>query len=68
MRLLIAKIKCFFLGHDYGPAVAISPAFLTCCTRCGRDIQDRSIDDLEPITEADHDLLESIELAEEDYT
>ncbi len=63
MKMLIRKIICFFRGHDFGDVVYISPAVLTYCHRCGKEIQDRAIDDLEPMTDEDYENLESIELA-----
>ena len=61
MRKIIAQLFCYFRGHDYGPVVYVSPAVLTFCRRCGREIQDRTFDDLESMTDEDHDNLELIE-------
>jgi hypothetical protein len=49
---------CAVLGHDYGPAVYVSPSVLHCCSRCGRDIQGRTLADLAPMTEEDREQIE----------
>jgi len=54
-------LVCRFKGHDFGDAVYISPAVLTFCHRCGQEIQGRTIDDLEPMTDEDYDWLDSID-------
>lgn len=61
MKQLIRKIHCHFKGHDFGNAVYVSPAVLTFCRRCGREIQDRTFDDLEPMTDQDYEMLEQME-------
>lgn len=57
-------IVCRFKGHYFGDVVYISPAVLTFCHRCGKEIQDRTIDDLESMTDEDYEWLESIEDAD----
>lgn len=57
-----ALAPCSILGHDFGPVVYVSPAVMQCCHRCGRDIQGRDFDDLEPTTEADRDILDELDL------
>ena len=62
MKRLLARLICFFRGHDYGSVVYISPAVLTYCHRhCGKEIQDRTFDDLEPMTDEDYENLEYLE-------
>jgi hypothetical protein len=60
MKRLFARLVCAVRGHDYGHEVYISPAMLTCCHRCGRDIRGRSIEDLEPMTDEDYEYLEHL--------
>ncbi len=44
--------------------VYISPAVLTYCHRgCGKEIQDRTFDDLEDMTDEDYENLEAIQMA-----
>ena len=61
MKKIIAKLICSFRGHNYGAAVYVSPAVLTYCRRCGREIQDRDFDALEPMTDEDYENLEMLE-------
>ena len=58
MKNLLAKIKCYFKGHDFGPVVYVSPSVLQFCRCCGEELQGRTIEDLEPMTEDDYDHLE----------
>jgi hypothetical protein len=58
IKRLFARFLCAIRGHDYGYEVYISPSMLTCCHRCGRDIQGRSIEDLEPMTDEDYEYLD----------
>lgn len=58
----VASVPCSVLGHDFGPVVYVSPAVMQCCHRCGRDIQGRDFDDLEPTTDADRDFLDNLDL------
>jgi len=55
------KIICYFKGHDFGAAVYISPSMLVYCRTCGVEIQDRTIEDLEPMTDEDYEHLELME-------
>lgn len=55
------RLLCRWRGHDYGDAVYFSPAVLVHCRRCGREICDRTIDDLEPMTDEDYDYLEAMD-------
>lgn len=57
---LFWKIVCYFKGHDFGSAVYISPAVLTFCRRCGTEIQGRTFDDLEPATDEDLEVMDSL--------
>ncbi|WP_020675305.1 hypothetical protein [Geopsychrobacter electrodiphilus] len=58
---LIKKLICLFKGHDFGDCVYISPSYLTFCRCCGVEIQGRSFDDLEPLTDEDREHLEFID-------
>ncbi len=50
LKTIKAKIICFFRGHDWGYAVCITPVTLEFCHRgCGKEIQDRTFDDIEPM-------------------
>ena len=60
MRRRFARLLCDIRGHDYGYEVYISPSMLTCCHRCGRDIRDRSIEDLEPMNDEDYEYLDHL--------
>ncbi len=62
LRLAIGKVRCRIKGHDFGPVVFISPALLTYCRHCGEEIMGRTIDDLEPMTEADFEHLETLNM------
>ncbi len=62
VRKLIARLICFFRGHDFGNVVYVSPAVLTYCHRgCGKELQDRTFDDLQPMTDEDYEALEDLE-------
>jgi len=61
MKRLLAKLICRLRGHDFGPCVYLSPAVLQCCLRCGDDIMGRTIDDLEPATDVDFAVIESLD-------
>ena len=66
MKMLqwISRAVCMLRGHDFGGVVYISPAILTHCHRCGEEIQGRTIDDLEPMTDEDYEHLEDLERME----
>jgi len=55
---IIKKIFCYFRGHDFGDVVVITPCSLTFCHCCGKEIQDRTFDDLEPCTDEDYNLFD----------
>jgi len=61
MKRLFRKLVCRLRGHDFGSVVYLSPAVLQCCRRCGEDIQGRTIDDLEPMTDEDFEFLDALE-------
>lgn len=49
---------CRRQGHDFGDVVYISPAVLTFCHNCGEEIQGRTWEDLEPMTDEDRENIE----------
>lgn len=64
-RLRQAKTHCRRHGHDFGPVIYCSPAILQYCRNgCGKEVFDRTIDQLEPMTEEDREVLDWIEMSE----
>lgn len=61
IKRFFARLICRLRGHDFGAVVYVSPSMLCCCERCGEDIQGRSFDDLEPMTDEDYDHLETLD-------
>lgn len=59
IKQLIKKIICKFKGHDY-PCAAVDSYTLCYCTRCKKEIMDRTFDDIEPLPDdyepADYDI------------
>lgn len=53
MKNFINKIICKLRGHDY-PCLTFDNFSLCYCQRCGREVADRTFDDILPIPE-DHD-------------
>jgi hypothetical protein len=53
----LARLTCMVEGCDFGPVVFVSPSILLHCHRCGEELMGRTIDDLEPMTDEDYDLL-----------
>ena len=57
----INQIVCMFRGHDFGPVVYFSPGVLVYCVCCGKELCDRTVSDLEPMSDEDYDNLEMMD-------
>jgi hypothetical protein len=51
------RLICFFKGHQYNAPV-LHPDLLCYCQRCGKEMLNRSVHDIDPI---DPDLLEELD-------
>lgn len=52
MKNFINKIICKFKGHDY-PCLTFDNFSLCHCQRCGKEVADRTFDDILPVPD-DH--------------
>lgn len=52
IRRLIGRVVCLFKGHHYN-MTELRPNTLYLCTRCRKEMFDRSFDDIEPMSDED---------------
>lgn len=57
----LKQLHCWWCGHEFGAVVYISPSVIIPCRRCGKDVQNRDINDLDLLTDEDRDYIDSIE-------
>jgi hypothetical protein len=54
MKKLFRRFICKIMGHHY-PTLTFTSNVLYFCSRCGKEMFDRSFDDLEPMSEDERD-------------
>jgi len=52
---LMNKLICIWKGHDF-PCPTLNAYTLCFCQRCGKEIADRTFDDLEPLPSEEHEM------------
>jgi hypothetical protein len=52
LRQYFAQLRCGFRGHQYD-AIVYMPDALYFCSCCGRELLNRSFDDIQPLTDAE---------------